>query len=194
MKRLQYNAPVVLTFALISLVSLGLGYITDGMGRVGTTQLLFSTYRSSLVNPLTYLRAFTHVLGHANWSHYAGNMTLILLVGPMLEEKYGGKSILEMICITAVITAIINAVFFPHTMLLGASGIVYMMIILASQANLKEGRIPLTLILACVVYIGGEIVKEVVTADNVAHFAHVIGGVCGGAFGYLLVGKSTDTN
>lgn len=194
MKRLQYNAPVVLTFALISLISLGLGYLTQSFGKFNTTYLLFSTYRSSLLNPLTYLRAFTHVLGHANWSHFAGNMTLILLIGPMLEEKYGGASILEMICITAVITAIINAVFFPHTMLLGASGIVYMMIILASQANLQEGKIPLTLVLACIVYIGGEMVKEVATQDNVAHFAHVIGGVCGGAFGYLLVHNTKAEN
>jgi membrane associated rhomboid family serine protease len=183
MKRLQYNSPVVLTFALISLLSLGLGYLTKDI----STRLLFSTYRSSLLNPLTYLRAFGHVLGHANWSHYSGNMIYILLLGPMLEEKYGSQNLIEMICITAVVTAIANAIFFPNVMLLGASGIVYMMIILSSQAGLKEGRIPLTLILACVVYIGGEITSGLFTQDNIAHFAHVIGGVCGGAFGFVLV-------
>lgn len=188
MKRIQYNSPVVLTFALVSLLSLGLGYITTPVfGGLNTTNLLFSTYRSSLLDPLTYLRAFTHVLGHANWSHYAGNMMYILLIGPMLEEKYGSRNILEMICITAVITAIITAVFFPNVRLLGASGIVYMMIILSSQANLQEGKIPLTLVLACVVYIGAEFLQGFGAQDNIAHFAHIIGGVCGGAFGYVML-------
>lgn len=188
MKRLQYNSPVVLTFALLSLVSLVLGYITHKMfGGLNTTNLLFCTYRSSLLNPLTYVRAFTHVLGHANWSHYAGNMMYILLIGPMLEEKYGSRNIFEMICITAVITAIITAVFFPNIRLLGASGIVYMMIILSSQANLQEGRIPLTLVLACIVYIGAELLQGFGSSDNIAHFAHIIGGVCGGAFGYVML-------
>ncbi len=188
MKRLQYNSPVVLTFALLSLLSLVIGYITESVfGNFNTTNLIFCTYRSSLLNPLTYLRAFTHVLGHANWSHYAGNMMYILLIGPMLEEKYGSKNIFEMICITAVVTAIITAVFFPHIRLLGASGIVYMMIILSSQANLQEGRIPLTLVLACVIYIGAELLQGFGAQDNIAHFAHIIGGVCGGAFGYVML-------
>ncbi len=183
MKRLQYNSPVILTFALISLISLGLGSVTKGY----STTLLFCTYRSSLLDPLTYVRAIGHVFGHANWLHFSGNMTYILLLGPMLEEKYGSRNMIEMIAITAVVTAIANALFAPHTALLGASGIVYMMIILASQANLQEGRIPLTMIFAFVVYIGAELTNGFVLNDNVAHFAHVIGGVCGGSFGYILL-------
>ena len=41
----------------------------------------------TLADPLTWLRLFTHVLGHASWEHYAGNMMLFLLIGPMLEER-----------------------------------------------------------------------------------------------------------
>lgn len=189
LKKLQYNSPVVLTFALISLGSLILGMAT----KEATTRLLFMTYRSSFLNPLTYLRAFGHVAGHAGWEHFAGNMTYILMIGPLLEEKYGSRNMIEMMCITAVVTAIINAIFFPHAALLGASGIVYMMIILASQAGLKEGRIPLTMILACVVYVGGEIGNGLFAHDNISHMAHVIGGVCGGAFGYILLKDSNTT-
>lgn len=183
MKRLQYNSPVILTFALISLISLGLGSVTKGY----STTLLFCTYRSSLLDPLTYVRAIGHVFGHANWLHFSGNMTYILLLGPMLEEKYGSRNMIEMIAITAIVTAVANSIFAPHTALLGASGIVYMMIILASQANLQEGRIPLTMVFAFIVYIGAELTNGFVLNDNVAHFGHVIGGVCGGSFGYILL-------
>lgn len=186
LKKIQYNAPAVLTFALLSLAVLGLGRITNGW----SNRALFSTYRSSLINPLTYVRAFGHVLGHDGWTHYASNMIYILLLGPLLEEKYGTRNIVEMIVLTAIVTAVFNAVFFPHVRLLGASGIVYMMIILSSQVNVQEGKIPLTMIFACIVYIGGEVTSGLFTHDNIAHFAHIIGGVCGGLFGFVLTRDS----
>ena len=183
--KIQYNSPVILTFAIASFAALLLGYLTNG----ASTTLLFCTYRSSLLDPLMYLRLFGHVLGHANLEHYTNNMILILLVGPMLEEKYGSKVILTMICMTALITGVVNSLFFT-TGLLGASGIAFMMIILASMASAKEGRIPLTLILAIVVYLGQEVVNGLFTKDNVSQLTHIIGGVCGGVFGMTMVGRS----
>ena len=87
--RLQYNAPVTLTFALVSLAALILGKVTDGW----TTTYLFSVWHSSLSDILTYPRFILHVLGHTDYSHYIGNMMMILVVGPGLEEKYGSKSL-----------------------------------------------------------------------------------------------------
>ncbi len=84
-KKFEYNAPVTLTFALISLLSLLLGYATN----FDSTEKIFMTYRTSLLDPMMYIRMFTYCLGHANWSHYIGNMSYILLLGPMIEEKYG---------------------------------------------------------------------------------------------------------
>lgn len=52
--KISYNSPVVLTFALISLIALLVGYLTGGT----STKLLFMTYRSSLLNPLTYIRFY----------------------------------------------------------------------------------------------------------------------------------------
>ena len=100
--KISYNSPVVLTFALISLIALLVGYLTGGT----STKLLFMTYRSSLLNPLTYIRLFTHAIGHADISHYVGNFMYILLVGPMLEEKYGSSRMLIMMLFTAVIQGI----------------------------------------------------------------------------------------
>lgn len=49
---------------------------------------------------------------------------LILVVGPLLEEKYGSANILFVILATALVTGIVNFIFFPYTQLLGASGVV----------------------------------------------------------------------
>ena len=180
LKKIQYNSPVILTFALISLVALGLNYLTHG----AANKLLFSVYRSSPLNPLTYLRMFTHVLGHANFSHYVGNFMLILMVGPMLEEKYGSSKMIFMILFTALITGLINIAFFGNVALLGASGIAFMFILLSSFVNIEKGRIPLTFILIAILYIGNEIITGVFTSDNISQLAHIIGGVCGCIFGW----------
>lgn len=114
--KLQYNSPVVLTFALLSLLALWLGRLTDGW----TMQYLFSVWHSPLSDILTYPRMVLHVLGHADYSHYIGNMMMILVVGPGLEEKYGSRSLLGAILITALVSGIVHWAFFPESALLGA--------------------------------------------------------------------------
>ena len=183
--KIQYNSPVVLTFALISLLALGLGWLTDGW----STTKFFCVYRAPLSDPLTYLRMFTHVLGHSNYSHYIGNMLLVLVVGPPLEEKYGSRSLLIAILITALISGLVQFIFFPTVGLLGASGIVFMMIVMSSLAGMKSHCIPLTLIFVVIFYIGGEVVNGLMNADSVSQLTHIIGGVCGAVIGYVQYGK-----
>ena len=43
-----------------------------------------------LADPLFFVRLFGHVLGHAGWDHFIGNMLLFLVIAPPLEERYGG--------------------------------------------------------------------------------------------------------
>ncbi len=177
--RLQYNAPVTLTFALVALGALILGKVTDGW----TTTYLFSVWHSSLSDILTYPRFILHVLGHTDYSHYIANMMMILVVGPGLEEKYGSRNLLSAIVITALVSGLIHWFLFPGTMLLGASGIVFMMIVMASLAGMRDGYIPITLILVLILYLGNEIVDGVVLSDNVSQLTHIIGGVCGAVLG-----------
>ena len=179
---LQYNAPVTLTFFFLSLASLALGHLTNGW----TTYHLFSVYRSSLADPLFFVRLFGHVLGHAGWDHFIGNMLLFLVIAPPLEERYGSRTLLAGILLTAGVSGILQCVFFPGSALLGASGIVFMLIMLASLAGMKDGRIPLTLILAAVLYLGQEVYAMVALRDNVANFMHLVGGVTGTVFGVVL--------
>jgi membrane associated rhomboid family serine protease len=186
LKKIRYNSPVILTFSLISLVALILGKLTNDW----TTYNLFCVYRSSLASPLTYVRLFCHVFGHSGYEHYIGNITLMLVIGPTLEEKYGSKDLALGMLITAFISGAVQMIFFPNTALLGASGIVYMLIILSSLGGLEQGTIPLTLIFVAIFYIGGQIIDGIFVSDNVSQLTHVIGGICGGVFGYILSGKN----
>ncbi len=180
--KITYNAPVTLGFVFLAFAALILGIVTGG----ASTQLLFMTYRSSLLSPLTYLRFFTHVLGHSGWDHYVGNMAYILLLGPMLEEKYGSDKILEVVVLTAVITGLVNFILFPSSALCGASGVVFAFILLTSFANFRQGEIPLTFILVAIVFIGQQVADGLFVRDNISNLSHIIGGLVGAAAGYAL--------
>lgn len=179
--KLVFNSPAILGFSAICLVALVLGYITHGWTNIA----LFSVYRGSLLNPLTYIRFFGHIFGHANWDHFINNIMMILILGPLLEEKYGTKDIIFVMAMTALVTGIIHVIFFPYTALLGASGVVFSFILLASMTNFKNGTIPITFILVAIMYIGGQIYQGLFVADNVSNLTHIVGGLVGAASGYL---------
>ena len=178
--RLTYNAPVTLTFVLLCFVATLLNYITQGASNV----LLFMTYHSSLTNPLTYLRFCTHVLGHSGWIHFIGNASYLLLLGPMLEEKHGGDNILKIIIVTALVTGIINYIFFPRVALCGASGVVFAFILLTSFTNFREGEIPISFVLVALIYLGQQVYDGIFLNDNISNMAHIAGGIVGSITGY----------
>lgn len=182
LRRLDYNAPVALTFAILSFAALALGWLTNG----ATTTMLFCVYAAPWTDPLTYVRLLGHVLGHANLSHYLGNMMLFLLLGPLVEDYYGSLRLLGMIAGTAVVTGLVEMLVFPHTALLGASGIIFMMIILSSMISGRRGRIPLTCIAVVALYLGQEIYNAVGSVDDISQLAHIIGGVMGLIFGLAM--------
>ena len=177
---LQYNSLVILSYFFISLFVLLLGYISKGK-----STYFFSSGRGKIFSLITYVRMFTHVLGHADWNHFRNNFIYILLVGPMIEEKYGSLILLKMILFTAFITALINIIFSKKD-ILGASGIAFMLILLSSLVNIQSGKIPLTLILIFLFYVVSEVIDGIFKKDNISHLSHLIGAVCGFIYGYYL--------
>lgn len=183
--KIVINSPVILIFSAICVLALVLGKITNN----NTNAMLFSVYRqgASMANPLTYLRFFGHVFGHANLEHLVGNLMMILVLGPMLEERYGGKLIALIIGITALITGLASFILSPPNIaLMGASGIVFAFILLSSFTGFKDREIPLTFILVAVLYLGEQIYQGIFVDDNVSQFTHILGGITGAVIGYRL--------
>ena len=180
--QVSFNSPVILGFTGLCLVALLMNYITKGYSNTH----FFSVYRASLLSPLTYLRLFFHVLGHAGMEHFLGNIMLILVVGPLLEEKYGSLNILFIILATALVTGMVHMIFFPRTALLGASGLAFAFIMLSSLTSIREGEIPLTFILVALLYIGGLIFEGLFERNNIANLTHILGGLVGAWLGYIM--------
>ena len=76
---------------------------------------------------------------------------------------------------------------FSDHALMGASGVAFMMVLLASMVNMRSGDIPLTFIAVAVIYMGGEIAQSFGN-DHVSHMAHLIGGAIGALFGFFMAG------
>jgi len=180
--KVTFNSPVILTFSIVCAV---VYLITGPIGMMQSYFQLVPEWNFS--SPSWYFRLFSHAVGHATTEHLMGNLAFILLIGPIVEEKYGSKKLLIMLFSTALVTAILHILFFNYG-LWGASGIVFMLILIVSLVNFKNKEIPLTFILVVVIFIGKEIMGSMEN-DGISHFAHIIGGIIGAVFGFGLGGK-----
>ena len=180
--RLSMNAPVILAFVAICTVAQVINLLTGG----AANRLVFSVYRSSLLDPLTYVRCFCHVFGHSDWNHLIGNMMYILILGPMIEEKYGSANTAFVMAATALVTGIVNMIFFPAVRLLGASGIVFAFILIASITTREDRTIPVTFILVAILYIGQQIYQGIFEKDSISQLSHIVGGVVGSCLGFVM--------
>ncbi|MBU0928637.1 MAG: rhomboid family intramembrane serine protease [Spirochaetes bacterium] len=182
---IRYNAPTTLTFTLLCAAVLALNTIFGGLTAEWFSVPGRGGFDSHSIRD--YVRLFSHIFGHADINHFLSNFSFILLLGPILEHTYGSGGMSIMIAITAIVTGLLNILLFP-TGLMGASGIVFMMILLASFTNFNKGELPLTFILVLLLYLGKEVFNAF-KANNISEFGHIIGGLCGSIFGYLRPSK-----
>jgi len=178
---IDINSPFILWLTGLALVLLVIDLITGGFMRS-----LFAVRKTSFADPMQYVRLVSYVLVHANPAHYVGNFMMILAIGPMVEEKYGSERIFLAAVITTLITGLGSVIFFPNVVMVGASGIVFMLILLASFTNMRQGRFPITVLLVAALYLGNEIFQGLFSPDNISRIGHIAGGLCGAVFGLLF--------
>lgn len=176
--KLTFNAPFTIYF---SIVALAVYLLSGNINGVHEAFTLKGTFQPDSLN--WYVGLIGYPLAHANFQHLLGNFSIILLLGPILENKYGWKRLLIFSLITCFLTAILHIAFWDIG-LLGASGIVFMFIILSSLMHIRENEIPITFILVTVLYLGQEVLASFQN-DNISHFAHITGGLTGIYFGYF---------
>jgi len=183
--KIRYNAPVILSLSLACTV---IFIISQILPRETFLYPFFSVPGN--VPPFNFLsledfRLVSYIFGHVSWAHLIGNLSIILLAGPILEEKYGSTRMFVMILFTALVTGVINVLFMSAGSL-GASGIAFMLILLSSITNVRHGEIPLTLMAIVAIYVTGQIIEIVKPTGNINVIAHLIGGACGGVFGFIF--------
>jgi membrane associated rhomboid family serine protease len=181
--QLRYNAPVTFSFALICVLVMLLDqYVFPGF--VGA-YLSAPGADFNPSQPAHYFAILLYVFGHESWTHLWNNFLFLLLLGPILEEKYTPKPLMMMMFSTALVTGIFN-ILMKQPPLVGASSLVFMMIMLVSFARTKAGDIPVSFILIFVLFLLAELTRGAQnTNPAVSNLAHILGGVCGTIFGFL---------
>ena len=203
--RFAFNSPVVLAFALICCAATAFDTlcswpsVKQGLASLGIAahdRLCFTVpffaawpwahFRSR--SALSWLRLVTHVFGHNSIEHLSGNMQLLLVVGPTCEEKYGSRVLLRLLVITAVASSAAHMAFSEDaTVLMGASGVVFMLVAVNSFVNFRVGRVPLTSVLTALLFLGKELsAMRANPKGGVSFLAHLTGGVAGAILGYLV--------
>ena len=186
--KITFNSPVTLCYVIICVVVQVLSTMTGG----ASTALFFSAHPGPLTDPLTYLGLVTYIFGHAGWDHLFANMGYILILGPLLEEKYGSSRLVGIILASALAGSIANIVLL-HSGVVGASGVVFTFILLSSFTGLREGEVPLTFILVAIFYFGQQLYGAVFVRDHISYLGHIVGGIVGAVVGFILPPKNAQS-
>nr|WP_318659587.1 rhomboid family intramembrane serine protease [uncultured Treponema sp.] len=192
--RISYNSPVILTFCIICVLVFVLDkYVFVKLNLINSFFMVPGSAKCpvpfNFKSVLDYVKLFTHVLGHVSWGHVMGNLSFILLLGPLLEERYGSPMLALMMTVTALVTGVLNACIIPSP-LLGSSGIAFMLIILASFTAISKNEIPLSFIFVFILFFCSELFIKKESA-GVSVLAHIAGGLCGSMFCFLVAPSKT---
>ena len=172
-EKVEYNSPVILTFIIICCALCIANYVTLGL----VNNLL-------ALRKLLSIQLVTHIFVHGDINHLTNNMLVILLVGPMVESKYGSGRTAMMILITSVIIGVLTVSIF-HVGLLGASGIAYMILALSACSNIKNNKIPASALILLLFIVVSQILSAIFVRDNVSQGAHIIGLFMGVAWAFI---------
>lgn len=178
------NSIVILSFFGISFIV----EVIDKITRGASNEAIFQLRRGSPFSIMTYVRLLLYPFGHSSWKHFTGNFAYILLIGPLLEEKYGSIELLLLMITTTLIIGLFHLLTSKNAAL-GASGIAYMMIVLASFVNIQSGKIPITLVLILLIHVIDEFEPLIIRReeDNTNHLAHLIGAFTGLVYGFMYM-------
>jgi rhomboid protease GluP len=186
--RVHIDSPLILCFLLFCLI---VQIITVSFRKDFNIDYfaIWPFSRFYLFSLLSYWRLFSHVLGHSSWEHFSGNAIYILLVGPACEREYGAYNLLQIMLWTGLSSAFsFMMISGGNSVQLGASGVVFMLIILSSLSENRAGKVPFTFIVQIVVWVYKEVVAGIFAQDSISHSAHLVGAIVGTIAGYELHG------
>lgn len=187
-----YDAPVTVTFALIVIFI----FLVDGaiFKDLLSTQYLLSPTAVNGANPfnfkvpLSYVQVLFHVFASAEQSTLLSNVIIVLLLGPILEEKYGSVIIGMMMLLSALLSGVLNSSF----CLYGASGadpIVFMFVLLNSYISISKKKIPLSAVIVLILFISSEFYAKNPNGFN-GILVNIAGGLCGSLLAFLTSPKA----
>lgn len=190
--KFSYDAPVTLTFALITIVV----FLLDTLAFKGSLNLKFlhtptssvGAFPFSFKEPLSIVRLFLHVFGNVDKSYLICNLIFILLLGPEMENRYGSVIIGIMIFVSALFSGVLSASFCKAEVC-GSDPIVFMLIILWTMMHLSRKKISGTSIAVIILFAFMEFFRK--NPNGVVGVVVILaGGLCGSLFAFIASPKA----
>jgi len=175
--KITFDAKVTLVLASLSILGL---FFLQNTENLSSIFVLDGDFQEKDIS--WYVSTITYIFGHADLEHFIGNFSIILLLGPLVELKFGWQKFTLMIVSTAILTALLHTLLWDNG-LIGASGIAFMLIVVTSLLNTRGKDIPVTFILVVLLFLGQEIYSSFKN-DQISHFAHLFGGAMGAFWGF----------
>mmetsp|Transcript_8770 Transcript_8770/g.18093 ORF Transcript_8770/g.18093 Transcript_8770/m.18093 type:complete len:211 (+) Transcript_8770:24-656(+) len=184
--QLTFSAPVLLTLCLLS----GALLFSAKFSHEAMSLLPLSYYRWDRLTA-NHLRLLSWPLAHTGFPHFFHNYKMILLLGAPVEGHFGSRIMAWLCFLTSVVCALFHWCMTTNKALMGASGILYMLIGLHTVSGAggveivgKGVKVPVTFVLVCVMFLAEEVWLVGTRDDQVSHLTHVVGGVVGVVWGY----------
>jgi membrane associated rhomboid family serine protease len=172
--RFSFNAPVTIVWAAAAVLLTALNPV--GVQFMGLDPGLGWT------QPARYVQLIGWSMAHSNWDHLLSNLPLFLLLGPLVEKRHGPCATLACFVSTSVVIGVLH-VTLSHAILVGASGLVYMLVILAGLDSTRKDGIPLTLPFVAALFLFRDLVG-VFQNNQISELAHLAGAGCGLVWGW----------
>lgn len=180
MRRIRLGAPLSLLIAAGCVA----GTYLPGASHFGISGSL-----SSLLLPWTWLKLVTWPFIHADTGHLLTNLMMFLLLSPRLEKAQGCVEYIFCLLATSVLIGLGHLTFGQaNTALIGASGWVFMLILLSTFVGGEPGTIAIPTLIVAALY-GWQEVRAAFGDNQISQFAHLLGGACGLVFGLLGSGQ-----
>lgn len=183
MRRLIVDSPVVLGFGFLCMLLYALDLIIPG----DVQKMLGCPHAFQPYRPTHWVRTVTHVFAHSSLPHIKGNMGMLMLVGPSVENEFGSENLAKIMLAVAVSS------WFAHVLAgrensvqLGASGVVFALILLNSLVSATVGTVPLSFVITAIIWVSEELYLLFFGKDGVSHHAHLTGAIVGTLAGYYI--------
>ena len=189
-----FDSPVVLVFSVVSAVI----FISDLILKLNLSEKIFECPGAKSVpafdfkSALSYVKLVIYPFGGENSTSFFLNIGFILLLGPVLEERYGSIMLALMIFITSLVGGVLTACVSTFG-ISGCGGIVFMMIILSVLSVFIKKQLPVSWIFIFALYLAFSLFSGkkisgfmLFMQNNVPVFIQLASGFCGGFFGFFV--------
>jgi GlpG protein len=182
---ITFKSPVTLTIVAGSLVAT----LLPGAPAV---MALHPAGLASWLDPFFYSGIFGHIFVHSGLAHWANNMALILLLAPALESRYGSLKFVGTMGALTFLVGISESLLliFTQKTVIGASDLVFALILMTTFAQSRKGEIPIASILVAILW-GVHELGGLLTKDSIANSAHLVGAAWGFVWGLWLLPKES---